>query len=71
MRIKSDGVKIGTFTLTEPKFSSEIPKSIYVVIPVTVKVLTAILTSLKHLQLHQNFRHHHHHHHHRHHYHCH
>ena len=52
------GIKLEfSFELTEPEFSSEIPKSSSVVSPVTVEVNAAVLPSLKHLQLHQNFHH--------------
>ena len=52
------GIKLEfSFELTEPEFSSEIPKPSSVVSPVTVEINAAVLPSLKHLQLHQNFHH--------------
>jgi len=39
------------FFLTEPEFSSKISKSNPIVSPVTIEILTAVLTSLKHLDV--------------------
>ena len=50
---------LGIFKLTEPEFSVQIPKPSAVVSPVTVEINAAVLSSLKHLQLHPNHHHHH------------
>ena len=53
----ANGPKAGIFKLTEPEFSSDISKSSGIVSPVAIEVNTAILSSLKHLHLRQNFHH--------------
>jgi len=42
--------KLEIIEQTKPEFSSKISKSSLVISPVAVKILTAVLTSLKHLQ---------------------